>query len=932
MIAFLQKLKWLFRGCDKEGELAEELRFHLEAEAKERRDEGMPESDAEWAARRELGNAALLKEDTRAAWTWIWVEHLIQDLRYAVRTMARNPLFTAMAALSLALGIGANTAIYSFMDALLMRSLPVSDPGSLAVLNWHNKIERGSVFHGGSGSTYDDPKYGTTARIFPYPAFELFQKSDGIFASLFAYYPTRDLNLVIHNQAEIGSGEYVSGEYFRGLGVTPAAGRLLIPDDDRAGAPPVIMLGFAFAQARFGEVGSAVGQPILVDNLPFTVAGVAPPGFLGVDPSIAAQFYIPMHANLLLQPTGVPGGISTKRYLDGNDYWIEMMGRLRPGVTMAQAQASLAPMFDRWVATTATTELERKNLPGLHLTDGANGLDTLRRQYSKPFYFLFAMVGLILAIACANIANLLLARATARQREMAVRLSMGAGRWRVIRQLLTESLVLAALGGAAGILFAMGGVRFLTLLLTGGSDPFTLHAELNWHVLAAAAALSLTTGLLFGLAPALRATRVEVMPVLKGDQAIDRRPRIPWLRFTLNHALVVSQIAISVLLLVGAGLFVRTLSNLQSVDLGFHQDHVLLFKLNAQQAGHRDPEILSFYGDLQRQFQAIPLVRGATLSNSPLVGEGTWGSPVIPVGKPPLQEAPDGHGRGSPRMSTHILTTGPVFFTTMGIPLRAGREFDERDHLGSPPVAIVNEVWAKANLGEQNPMGQHALMTTRGRPPQDLEIIGVAKNARYGDLKGEYPAVVYMAFQQNLYPSNDITFALRTAGDPLELINTVNQIVHRADPRVPVMKVSTQAAMIQQTMGAEILFARLCTGFAALALGIACVGLYGTMAYMVARRTGEIGIRMAVGARREQVVWMVLRQVLIMAAVGLTIGVPVAYASARLVESSLYGIKANDPAALGIAMGTLFVAAMLAGYAPARRASRVDPMAALRHQ
>jgi predicted permease len=576
--------------------------------------------------------------------------------------------------------------------------------------------------------------------------------------------------------------------------------------------------------------------------------------------------------------------------------------------------------------------VERKNLPGFHLTNGANGLDTLRRKYSEPFYFLMAMVGLILAIACANIANLLLARATARRREMAVRLSMGAGRWRVIRQLLTESVLLASVGGTAGLLFAMGGMRFLTLLLVKGNDDLTLRAELNWHVLAAVGALSLTTGLLFGLVPALRATRVEVMPVIKGDQAGERRPRLRWLPFTLSHVLMVSQIAISVLLLVGAGLFVRTLSNLQSVELGFKRENVLLFKLNATQAGHRDPEIISFYSDLQQQFEAMPLVRSATFSNSPLVGEGTWGSPVHPAGKQPPQRAPDGHGRGSATLSTHILSTGPGFFTTMGIPLLAGREFDERDRLGSPPVAIVNETWAKVNLGDQNPMGQHVVLEGRGRGPQDMEIIGVAKNARYGDVRGEYPAVVYLAFRQNLYPYDEMTYALRATGDPLALINTVNEIVHKADARVPVMKVKTQAAMIEQTMSAEMAFARLCTGFAALALAIACVGLYGTMAYIVARRTGEIGIRMALGARREQVVWVVMRQVLLMAAVGLAVGVPVAYSAARLVESALYGIKANDPAAMGIAVGTLMVAAIAAGYGPARRASRVDPMTALRHE
>jgi predicted permease len=932
MISFFRKITWLSRRREKEDELAEELRFHLEEETDERLEQGVPEGDAEWAAKRELGNAALLQEETRAAWTWTWIEQLFQDLRYALRTMARNPLFTVMAAMSLALGIGANTAIYTFMDALLMRSLPVVDPQNLAVLNWRNKIEQGTVFHGGSGNWYNDPKSGITARIFPYPAYKLFQKQDAVFSSLFAYYPTRNLNLVIHNQAEIGSGQYVSGDYFRGLGIAPAAGRLLIPDDDRAGASPVIMLGYAFAQARFGEVESAVGRSILVDNLPFTVAGIAPPGFLGVDPAVRAQFFIPLHTNVMLRPDWGPGGIQNV-YQDANFYWIETMGRLQPGVTMAQAQAALAPMFDRWVSTTATTELERNHLPGLNLTSGQNGLDTLRRAYSKPFYLLFAMVSLILAIACANVANLLLARASARQREMAVRLSMGAGRWRVIRQLLTESVLLAALGGTAGVLLAMEGLRFLTRLLAGGTNPFPLHPELNWHVLTAAAALSISTGLLFGLAPALRATRVDVMPVLKGDQGIERRRRPRWLRFTLSHVLVVSQIAISMLLLAGAGLFVRTLSNLQSVELGFRQDHVLLFRLNASQAGHRDPEIISFYRNLQQQFQTIPMVRGATMSNSPLVGEGTWGSPVVPVGKQALQRTPDGHESGSPTIRTHILTAGPEFFTTMGIPLLAGREFDERDRLGSLPVAIVNEAWAKANFLDENPMGQHVLLSLRGHPPQDLEIIGVAKNARYGNIKGEYPAVVYMAFQQNLYfPPEETTFELRTAGDPLELSNTVNQIVHKADARVPVTKVITQSAMIQESMGEEILFARLCTGFAALALVIACVGLYGTMAYIVARRTGEIGIRMALGARREQVVWVVLRQVLVMAAIGLAIGLPVAYAAARLVESSLYGIKPNDPAAMGIAIGTLVAAAIAAGYAPARRASRVDPMTALRHE
>jgi predicted permease len=932
MISFFRKLGWLARRKSKEDQLAAELQFHLEEEAEERQAGGLQDSEARRAARQELGNLGLIEEDTRAAWAWTWLEQLIQDLRYAVRAMVHNPGFTILATLSLALGIGANTAIYSFMDALLMRSLPVADPQRLAVLNWHNKVEEGTVFKSASGSRYDDPEYGSTARIFPYPAFELFQKSGNVFSTLFAYYPTRKLNLMIHGQAELGAGEFVSGQFFRGLEVAPAAGRLLTPDDDRAGALPVVVLGFGFSQDRFGDAAAAVGQTILINNLPFNVAGVTPPGFFGVDPAAAAQFYVPLHANLLLEPNRGPGGMA-RRYLNGNDYWIEIMGRLRPGVTMASAQATLAPMFHEWVATTAANDLERRNLPGFHLTGGATGIDTLRRRYSQPLFLLLTMVGLILAIACANIANLLLARAAARQREMAVRLSMGAGRWRVIRQLLTESVLLASVGGTLGILFALWGVRSLTALLATGNDSFPLHPELNWHVLAAAAALSILTGLLFGLAPALQATRVEVMPVLKGDRTVQPHPRMRWLRFTLSHALVVSQIAISLLLLVGAGLFVRTLSHLQSIELGFNRENILLFKLNARQAGHRDPEILSFYNGLQERFAAIPGTRSATVSNSPLIGEGTWGAPVVPLGVEISDRAPDGHGDFASASATHILTVGPEFFTTMKIPLLAGREFDERDKLGSPGVAIVNEVWAKENFAGRNPLGQRVVVQTMGLARQEMEIVGVAKNARYGDLRGEYPAIVYMAFRQNLFrPAEEMTYALRAAGDPLTLVNAVREIVRQADARVPVTGVKTQADMIERTMTAELTFARLCTGFAILALAIAFVGLYGTMSYTVARRTGEIGIRMALGARGARVVWMVMNQVFAMVAVGLAIGVPAAYGSSRLIASVLYGIKANDPVAIGIAVGTLLVAAALAGYVPARRASRIDPMTALRDQ
>jgi predicted permease len=933
MPSFIRKLMWLAQRRRKEAEVREELAFHLEEEADERREEGLPEDQARWAARRHLGNMSLLEENVRAVWISTFLEQVVQDLRYALRMMRKNPTFTVLATLLLALGIGANTAIYSFVDALLVRRLPVADPRSLVLLNWHltgKKNSDDSVVHNVSGYYENDPKLGKTAPMFPYPAFELLRKSGNVFSVVFAYHPAGKLTAIVQGQAEVASGEYVSGEYFRGLELVPAAGRLLIDDDDRVGAPTVGVLSYGFAQGRFGRAAAAVGQTVKINNIPFTAIGVAPQGFFGVDPAKAPDFYLPLHADLLLSPDQDPDG---PRYADEKYYWIEMMARLQPGVTIAQAQAALAPVFAQWVAGTATTDLERKNLPELLLKEGAGGLDRLRHEYSQPFYMLWALVALILAIACANIANLLLARATARRRELAVRLSLGAGRWRVIRQLLTESLLLAALGGAAGTLLAIWGIRVLGTLLAGGGDPFPLHPELNWHAVTAAAVLTTVTGVLFGLAPALQATRLDVMPVLKETRAADLRPR-GRLRFGLGRTLVVSQIAISLLLLVAAGLFVRTLSNLQSLEMGFNRANVLLFKLNARQAGHRDPEIISFFSNLENRFAALPGVRRVTLTNSPLIGAGAWGWPVVPLGKPRPEHAPSGHGSGFSHAETRVLATGPGFFTTMQIPLLAGREFDERDRLGSPPVAVVNQAWAKRNLGDVNPVGQHIVSYGPGdMKPQEMEIVGVAGNAKYDDITGDFPTVVYMPFAQNLnVPIAEMTFFLRTTGDPWSYASAVREIVHQADARIPVTNLRTQASAIDEEMGQETLISRLCTGFATLALAIACVGLYGMMSYTVARRTSEIGIRLALGAQRFAVVRMVLGEVLILAAAGLAIGVPTALATSRFVESFLFELQSNDPRSLATAAAILLSASVVAGFFPAWRASRIDPMTALRHE
>ena len=918
-MSFFHKLRWLLQRRQKDAELREELQFHLEEEARERQDDGLTPEEAQFAAHRELGNVALLEEKVRAVWIWRFWEEFLQDLRYAWRMMLANKTFSALAILSLALGIGANAAIYSFMDAILLRSLPVADPESLVILQWHSpprwieNQKQPTVLHSMSGTTYDDPKYGEIAGIFPYPAFELFQQNDALFSSVFAYHPTRELDVQVKSQAQMTRGEYVSGGYFAGLGVSPLAGRMILPGDDDAAAPPVAVVSARFSQKYFASATDAPGQTILINNVPLTIVGVAPPEFFGVDPSAAPALYLPMHTCAAIEASE-PFGDGLPRFLDKNDYWIEVMARLRPGVTREQAQAALGPQFHQWVESTASTKRELDTLPALIVQEGATGVETLRRHFSQPLLFLMALAGLILAIACANIANLLLARATARRSEIAVRLSLGAGRFRLMRQLLTESVLLASWGGALGILIAIWGMRALTAMLSHNSRGFILQASLNWHVLGLAVGLSLLTGGLFGLAPALESTRVDVVPALKKVRAegprVHRRPG-------LGRILVVSQIALSLLMLVAAGLFVRTLANLQSVNLGFNRENLLLFQMDAAKAGHKDPEILNFYDGLLQRFNQLPGVLHASLSRESLIQAGSGLNIHLP-GQP---EDPN----------TRYLCVGPEFFSTMQIPILTGRAIDDHDQPASPKVAVISELFARTNFGDQNPLGRHIILENE-KNVRDMEIVGVARTAQYGGFRRKTPPVVYIPYNQGYPPARSVTYVLRTAGSSLSLENTVRQIVHQADARLPVNNVRTQAAEIDQTISQEITFAELCTGFAVLALVIACIGLYGTVSYSVARRTSEIGIRMALGAQRGAVVWMVLEEVAVLAAIGLVISVPASLGGAQLIQSFLFRMKPNDPQAITIAVVVLLASALLAGYLPARRAARIDPMIALRHE
>ena len=918
MTHVFRRLRYWIKSARRSAELREEIELHLAEKAAELEADGRTAECAQAEARRQFGNVGLKHEESREVWMTRFLSELGQDIRYGCRAMVANKAFSALAVLSLALGIGANTTIYSLMESILLRSLPVADPGSLVVLNWHSRPPQNAnkqsvhVMHGIQGLAWPGEKGEMVLGIFPYGAFETLREENPVFSTLFGYVNGHNKTLAIHSQTTGGQAtsagtEYVTGEYFRGLAVSPAAGRLIDSEDDHPGAAPVAVISFATSQNRFGGPSSAIGQPVLVDNVPFTVIGVAPPEFFGVDPAAAPDLYLPLHTNLL-----VDGARAARIYPDGNFYWLEMMGRLRPGVSMEQAQAALAPRFRHWVSATATTDGERAKLPALTLSPGAAGLGSLRRQYSRPLYVLLTMVALILAIACANIANLLLARAAARRREMAVRLSLGAGRFRVVRQLLTESVMLASLGGVFGLLFAIGGVRALTLLLSRGRENFTLHAELNWNVLAVTLTLSVVCGLLFGLAPAIQSTRPDVLPALKNGSGGGPRRRA-------QHVLVVSQMAFSFLLLVAAGLFVRTLNNLHSVQLGYARENILLFSLNARQAGHRDPEMATFYADLRKRFEEIPGVSCATLSQSSIISAGFAGPPIkgsMKIGAITLDGA-------------RAMSVGSRFLTTMQIPILAGREIDDRDQPGSRPVAVISERLARSYFGNENPVGRRITLPDEKR---DLEIVGVSGNVRYGGLKNEEESAMTVFVAVNQFSSDRVTYAVRTAGDPLRFVQSVNEIVREADSRIPVTNVVTQASEIDRTIAQELTFAKLCTGFAVLALLMACVGVYGTMSYNVARQVGEIGIRMALGAQRGAVVWMVLRRVLLLAAVGLAIGVPAALTASKLVKSFLFGTQPNDPGTLALAGVILLSAAILAGYAPARRASRIDPLVALRNE
>ena len=850
---------------------------------------------------------------------------LPHDLRYSLRQIRKKPGFSMVVVLTLALGIGANTAIFSLIDAIMLKSLPVKDPEQLVLLNWASPAWPSVIksASGAPGDLHQDKAGRVTGIMFSYPTFKEFQASRDFFSGVFAFESGEGVSLKADGQAELGEGELASGDYFPTLGLRAAVGRLLTDSDDRPESPPTAVISYGYWEHRFQKTPAILGKALTINGAPFTIIGVAPPEFFGLRPGTAVDVWIPLSTQPLVESFWAGRGSS--KFVQRDYWWLTIMGRIQPGVSRQRALAQLDVLLKKSAAppqgASQSKPPTQSDFPTLGFVSGGKGLQSLREEFSKPLLILMVVVALVLFIACANVANLLLSRAASRHKEIAIRVAVGAARRRLIRQLLTESTLLAVIGGVLGLLLAYWATHLLLVLIASGTERITVTASPDLFVLGFTTAISLFTGVIFGLAPALQGTRFDLTSALKenskGSASPPRRGRID-----MGKALVISQIAVSLSLLVGAALFVRTLVNLENLNVGFDCRNILLFDVKPWQEGYKGERLAGFYQDLQRRIEALPGVRSATFSTLSLVGMESRIFNVNLEGQP---EEPSG-----PFTGVSENDVGPHFFQTMGIPVMLGRPIGQEDITGQRKVAVVNEAFARKYFGGVNPIGhrfgvgigsEHTLPNT--------EIVGVVANTKYEDLRKEIPPTVFFPQPRD---SSQVTFEVRVAADPRDVIPAVRQTVQNLDPNLPLANVRTQVEQIEQTVFQERLFAKLSSFFGLLALILACVGLYGSMSYFVSRRTNEIGLRMALGARRGDVLRMILRQGGKLAGFGVGIGLSLSLLLTRYLASALYGVKATDPATFVLAAVLLCLVALLASYIPARRAAKVDPMVALRYE
>jgi len=874
-----------------EREMEEEIAFHLFM----REREGLAASQA----RQRFGNTTLIQEQAREMHTFRFLESVEQDVRYAWRGLRRSPGFTAIAVLSLALGIGANTAIFSVTNAILLRLLPVDRPEQLRALSWESgpKLAMNNI----NGQFDDDMPNIRKSNAFSYPAYEYLREHNAVFEDMFAFKRCPGLTAIIAGRAErLQDVEMVSGNFYRGLGLRPELGRALTPGDDNVSAPPVAILSDSYWRRRFGGKPEVLGAAIRLNTHIYTVIGVNPAAFTGFAVGQTPDVFVPLSAAQDLVPD-VP-------MRDPEMWSIQVMGRSRPGLDDRQGAAALTVALQQAVLAQLPKKTQA-DLPKVVLSEGGRNLN--RGQFVIFIDVLTGTVGLVLLIACANLANLLLARATARSREIAVRMALGAGRRRVIRQILTESLMLSIMGGSLGMLIGYWGKDVIPHMVEEGWNPDHLAVPFDHHVLLFTAAVSVVAALVFGLVPALRATGPEVSPALKagGRSASQTRQHL-----RLGKLLAGSQIALSILLLAGAGLFARTLFNLRAVPPGFNPENLLLASLDPPQERYAGERRAQFFHQALERVRAIPGVIAATEA-MPLLANDVNVTAFVPTGHKKTEGEDD-------RASVNSVESD--YFRTMGIAIVAGRAIDARDTAASPLVAVINRTLAKKAFPGRNPLGE---TFNDGQ----IQIVGISADARYSSLREGVPPSFYTA-QLQQKGNDETTLHIRTAANPLTIANAVRVAVAKVDPDVPVYDIRTQTQQIDATLARERMLATLTGAFSSLALLLACIGIYGSMAYAVARRTNEIGIRMALGAKSGEVLGMIVRETVILATVGVVAGLALALAASRITANLLFGLKPNDPGTLAGAAAVMLFVAAAAGWVPARRAARVDPTVALREE
>jgi predicted permease len=928
----------------REREIIDELSQHLDDLYREFRSNGITHDEAVRRALDEIDDHDVLAREMRPLRQAVardhvvpgaprgrWVGDLAQDVRYAARLLVQGRAWTFVIVGLLALGIGANTALFSATDALLFASLPVKDPGSLIRLHWmgRNDLVTEQDEFGFIRPAADGQR---VRGSMSYPVYQQFVADAAPFADIFALFPDGQVNVLIDGQAELAKENAATGNYFSVLGISARAGRVITPEDDKPSSPPVAVISSRYWRARFGENPSVLGKVIKTNDVPVTIIGVLPASFTGVQHSLAdsiPDIYFPLSLDLQLRVSA--GRNDPSLLTHPTAWWLQVMGRLRPGATAAQLQAALDGPFKR--TARANFDAFLKNLP-----DARRNSPTFRNRTQIPelivdsarrgFYdtddesrmsatILSAIVVVILLIVCANVANLMLSRAVARRKEISVRLSLGATRSRLVRQLLTESLLLALAGAGLGIVVAMFGVQ---LLPPPASEANVFSGRVLLFALAAAGA----TSLFFGAVPAFRATRVNVNAELKeAGRSIAGR------RSTLARSLLVVQVALSLVLLVGAGLFLRTLTNLRRVDVGFDPHNLLLVRLTPAIGGYDEARSVELFRTLLDRVAAIPGVRAAGLSQPALLSGSVSSTDIYVEGDTHLGWTSDVGTPGNERDQSHEihrLIVWPGSLKLLGIPVVRGRDLTLHDDRSSPRVTVINETAARTFFPNQDPIGKRFTTSPGGK--EFIEVIGVVRDAKYSSVREPAPPTMYDSYMQS--PRASAFLTLRTDGPPSMVTPAVRQAIRDVDPNLPIVTIATQMEAIERRFSQERLFAQAYALFGGIALLLASVGLFGLMSYNVARRTPELGIRMALGAARGRVLGMVMKESMLLVGIGVVIGVAVALAAARFVSTLLFGLSATDAATIAIAVVVLAGVSALAAYLPARRASRVDPVVALR--